>query len=112
AREANVVARGMEVGAHEAEHVRIVVDDERGRGALDGTRRRRDLCLPRAGWSIAMRVPGELEGEGGAGARLAGDEDLPAEHLREAAAEREPEPGAAVLSRGGFVGLGEVLEEA
>ena len=66
---------------------------------------------PAGGPGGAQLEPGG-EGERAARAGLALQPDAPAHQLDEPPRDREPEPGAAVLARGGHVGLGEGLEEA
>ena len=53
----------------------------------------------------------EIEREGGAAAQGAREMQLPTHQLHEVSADRQPEPGAAVLARDRRVGLHELLEE-
>src|SRR5437899_1003906 len=66
---------------------------------------------PARGPGGAQLEPGG-EGERAARPGLALQPDASAHQLDEPPRDREPEPGAAVLARGGHVGLGEGLEEA
>src|SRR3989442_13096982 len=54
----------------------------------------------------------QLEPEGGAAAVAVLEADVAVHHLDQALANGEPEAGAALLARGGGIGLAEAAEEA
>ncbi len=62
--------------------------------------------------ALRLLSQGHLEPERAARARLALHPYLAAHELDELARDRKPQPRAAILARGGGVGLGEGLEEA
>ena len=112
-RGANRETLALEIAAHHVADGLIVVDDEDQR-ALH--RRLRSPLGPHAAQQRPARLRGldprgQADGEGRALAELALDGDIAAHHLAETAADRESEPRAAVLARGGRIGLHEFLEQ-
>ena len=97
----------------------IVFDDQQqrlgaGRGARAG---RRAPPAARADWPApgaaraSISLLRQIEGEGAADALLAFDIELAAQQARDLAADRQPQPGAAVAPRGAGVGLLERFED-
>ena len=99
---------GGELGLEDLAVGRVVVDDEHA-GLLQRPQRP-PLLLDHAGGPVGRQR--QLEEERRADARLALHLQLAAEQADELAADRQPQPGPAVLPRSRGVGLGERLEHA